>query len=93
MDWVEGFLKKHAQPQALDDRRKVLPPYPGFFVPTMANRGHAVARKQDKKPGDGSFGGSRSSTAPARQPASTTFQTGSRLCPGTGQLQYDGAIL
>jgi len=38
MDWIQGFLKKHARQQAFDDALKALPPYPGFFVPKMAYR-------------------------------------------------------
>ena len=33
MDWIHGFLKKHARLQAFDDAWKTLPPYPGFFIP------------------------------------------------------------
>jgi len=33
MDWIEGFLKEHVQPQAFDDAWKALRPYPEFFVP------------------------------------------------------------
>jgi len=51
-----------------------------------------VARKRDEEPWVVYFGGSRRSTEPARQPASNIFQTCLRLCPGTGRLQYDGAI-
>ena len=36
MDWVEGFLKKHARLQAVDDAWNALPVYPGFFVPKKA---------------------------------------------------------
>ena len=36
--WIEGFLKKHKQPQAFDDIWKVLPSYPGFNVPKKAYR-------------------------------------------------------
>jgi len=52
-----------------------------------------VARKRDEEPWVVSFGSSRHCTAPARQPASNTFQTCSTLCPGNGRLQYDGALL
>ena len=38
MDWVQGFLKKHARQQAFDDAWKALPHYPGFYVPTKAYR-------------------------------------------------------
>jgi len=38
MDWISGFLKKHARLQAFDDTWKALPPYPGFFVPKKAYR-------------------------------------------------------
>jgi len=38
MDSIDGFLKKHASLQALDDTWKVLPPYMGFFVPKKAYR-------------------------------------------------------
>ena len=38
MDWISGFLKKHAWLQAFDDTLKALPPYPGFFVPKKAYR-------------------------------------------------------
>jgi len=38
MDWIQGFLKKHARQQAFDDTWKALPPYPGFFVPKKAYR-------------------------------------------------------
>jgi len=38
MDWISGFLKKHARLQTFDDTRKALPPYPGFFVPKKAYR-------------------------------------------------------
>jgi hypothetical protein len=38
MDWIQGFLKKHARQQAFDDAWKALPPYPGFFVPKKAYR-------------------------------------------------------
>jgi len=66
---------------------------PGVFCAQKGlSRGHAVARKRDEEPLAVSFGGSRCSTAPARQPASNTFQTCAKLCPGTGRLQYDGAI-
>jgi len=51
-----------------------------------------MARKRDEEPWAVSFGGSRSCTAPARQPASNIFQTCSTLCPGNGRLQYDCAI-
>jgi len=94
MDWIEGFPKKHARLQACDNTRKAVPPYPQSFVPKKAylSQGHGMARKRDKEPWAVSFGGSRRSTAPVQQPASNTFQICSRLCPGTGWLQYDGAI-
>jgi len=38
MDWISGFLKKHARLQAFDDTWKALPPYPGFVVPKKAYR-------------------------------------------------------
>ena len=38
MDWISGFLKKHAWLQAFDDTWKALPPYPGFVVPKKAYR-------------------------------------------------------
>jgi len=38
MDWISGFLKKHAQLQAFDDTCKALPPYAGLFVPKKAYR-------------------------------------------------------
>ena len=38
MDWIQGFLKKHARLQAFDDTWKGLPPYPGFFAPKKAYR-------------------------------------------------------
>jgi len=38
MDWIQGFLKKHARQQAFDDAWKALPPYPAFFVPKKAYR-------------------------------------------------------
>ena len=38
MDWIQGFLKKHARQQAFDDAWKALPSYPGFFVPKKAYR-------------------------------------------------------
>ena len=38
MDWIHGFLKKHARLQAFDDGWKTLPPYPGFFIPKIAYR-------------------------------------------------------
>jgi len=38
MDWLLGFLKKHAWLQAFDDTWKALPAYPGFFVPKKAYR-------------------------------------------------------
>jgi len=38
MDWISGFLKKHARLQAFDDTWKALPPYPGFFVPKKGYR-------------------------------------------------------
>jgi len=38
MDWILGFLNKHARLEAFDDTWKVLPPYPGFFVPKKAYR-------------------------------------------------------
>jgi len=38
MDWIQGFLKKHARQQAFDDAWKALPPYPGFIVPKKAYR-------------------------------------------------------
>ena len=38
MDWIHGFLKKHARLQAFDDAWKTLPPYPGFFIPKNAYR-------------------------------------------------------
>jgi len=38
MDWISGFLKKHAQLQAFDDTWKALPAYPGFFVPKKVYR-------------------------------------------------------
>ena len=47
MDWVQGFLKKHARLQAFDDAWKALPPYPGFFVPKKAYR--AVTQWQGKE--------------------------------------------
>ena len=37
-DWIQGFLKKHGRLQAFDEALKTLPPYPGFFVPKIANR-------------------------------------------------------
>jgi len=36
IDWIQGFLKKHARQQAFDDAWKALPPYPGFIVPKKA---------------------------------------------------------
>ena len=36
IDWVQAFLKKHAQLQAFDDAWKALLAYPGFFVPNKA---------------------------------------------------------
>jgi len=47
MDWISGFLKKHAGLQTFDDTRKVLPPYPGCFVPKKAYR--AVTQWQGKE--------------------------------------------
>ena len=38
MDWISGFLKKHARLQPFDDTWKALPPYQGFFVPKKAYR-------------------------------------------------------
>jgi len=38
IDWISGFLKKHARLHAFDDTWKALPPYPGFFVPKKAYR-------------------------------------------------------
>ena len=38
MDWISGFLKKHARLQAFDDTWKTLPSYTGFFVPKKAYR-------------------------------------------------------
>ena len=38
MDWIQGFLKKHARLQDFDDAWKALPPYPGFFAPKKAYR-------------------------------------------------------
>jgi len=38
MDWIQGFLKKHAQQQSFEDTSKSWPPYPGFFVPKNAYR-------------------------------------------------------
>ena len=38
MDWIQGFLKKHARAQAFDDTWKALPPYPAFLVPKKAYR-------------------------------------------------------
>jgi len=38
MDWISGFLKKHAQLQAFDDTWKALPAYPWFFVPKKGYR-------------------------------------------------------
>jgi len=38
MDWISGFLKKHAQLQVFDDTWEALLPYPGFFVPKKAYR-------------------------------------------------------
>jgi len=36
MDWIQGFLKKHARQQVFDDYWKALPPYPGFYVSKKA---------------------------------------------------------
>jgi len=36
MNWLQGFLKKHARQQAFHDAWKALPTYPGFFVPQKA---------------------------------------------------------
>ena len=36
IDWIQGFLKKHARQPAFDDGWQALPPYPGFFVPKKA---------------------------------------------------------
>src|SRR5437879_6190177 len=38
MDLVQAFLNDHARLQGFDDAWKVLPPYPGFFVPKKAYR-------------------------------------------------------
>jgi len=38
MDWISGFLKKHARLQGFNDAWKPLPPYPGCFVPKKAYR-------------------------------------------------------
>jgi len=38
MDWIQGFLKKHARQQAFDDAWKALPPYLKFFVPKKGYR-------------------------------------------------------
>ena len=38
MDWIHGFLKKHARLQSFDDAWKTLPSYPGFFIPKKAYR-------------------------------------------------------
>jgi len=38
MDWISGFLKKHARLQAFDTTWNALPPYPGFFVHKKAYR-------------------------------------------------------
>ena len=32
MDWISGFLKKHARLQAFDDTWNVVPPYSGLLV-------------------------------------------------------------
>jgi len=47
MDWISGFLKKHARLQAFDDIWKALPPYPGFFVPQKAY--HDITQWQGKQ--------------------------------------------
>jgi len=38
MDWIQEFLKKHAQQQAFNNTWKSLPPYPGFFFSKKAYR-------------------------------------------------------
>jgi len=38
MDWIQGFLKRHARQQDFKDAWKALPPDPGFFVPKKAYR-------------------------------------------------------
>jgi len=65
MDWILGFLKKHAGLQALDHTWKALPPYPGFFVPKTAY--HEVTQSQGKEMRNRGrcLVGSRRSTVPA----------------------------
>ena len=36
IDWIPGFLKKHARQQAFDDAWQALPPYNGFYIPKKA---------------------------------------------------------
>jgi len=38
IDWISGFLKKHARLHAFDDTWKALPSYLGFLVPKKAYR-------------------------------------------------------
>jgi len=38
MDWIQGFLKKHARQPPFDDGSKALPIYKGFFVPQKGYR-------------------------------------------------------
>jgi len=38
MDWIQGFLKKHARQEAFKLTWKALLTYPGLFVPKKAYR-------------------------------------------------------